>query len=282
MILGGNKNIENSIITALSEQGSSAVEDIEDFIQRHKNTSSVQGIYRALRKLQKEGVIIKEKSKYSLKIPWILDLSKLVRSMEETHLNDGYLKKLLPEKNKKTWVFNHLEKAHDFKIQIMLALAKISQYKISLAFYPHSWFEVINAWQTAQFKKNFFSFINHQYTVIGGQGFVDRYASRITKNLQQETTYLAPQHDRIEKTRQTYINIIDDYVLCTTVDEETAKNIDIIYQNIINEDDMHLLEIFETFNHDTKIKMTIKKDPCHAGSYRKKFENLFGPLGKEW
>ena len=89
---------------------------------------------------------------------------------------------------------------------------------------------------------------------------------------------MAPPEDYIHDKRTIYVDVIDDYVMTLKIDEETAKNIDTLYWSITSEDDMHLLDIFETFMSKVKVKLTIKKDPRAAGSYRKKYVQLFGPL----
>lgn len=97
MFLGDNKNLENIITLLLAKHGELEAENIWKKI---KPEISIQGIYRVLRKLQKEGVIIKAKQKYSLRIPWILDLSDLINKTEKIYLQEKYIAKFLPTKNK--------------------------------------------------------------------------------------------------------------------------------------------------------------------------------------
>jgi DNA-binding PadR family transcriptional regulator len=280
MLLGDRDLIENHIIRGLATHGTRTAEQLTKHMKHGQKRVSIQGVYRVLRKLENQNVITKEKRYYSLRISWLLDLLGLVDKMEETYLNDEYLKQLLPtaDKKRRTWTFTNLFKMNDVRTHLLLALAKQSEKGISLQYAPHDWFGIMQMKQSQQFKKTFLEKIRASYIVVGGQTFVDQYMKAITINPNSEQVYMAPPEDYIHDKRTIYVDVIDDYVMTLKIDEETAKNIDTLYWSITSEDDMHLLDIFETFMSKVKVKLTIKKDPRAAGSYRKKYVQLFGPL----
>ncbi len=279
MLLGENNNLENHVIHILAHSGKAKVEDVLDAFGRDEKGATVQGVYRVLRKLQKEGVISKERSSYSLRIPWLLELASLVDTMEDTYLNKEYLKQLLPAPGaaKKVWTFSNLLKMNDVRMHILLALTRHIKKGIALQYAPHDWFTILNMRQAAQFKKSFLEHINKSYVIIGGQSYVDKYIRALSKT-EKEETYLAPEEDCVEQERNMYVDVIDDYILTIKLDDHTTKNIDTLYNSIASEDDMHLLDIFETFTGKVKVKMIIKEDPRKAGVYRRKVTNAFGPL----
>jgi len=68
MLLGTKETIQDKIILYLTKHPNSAAEHIHRAIEK-KQTVSIQAIYQALRSLQREGVVVKEKTSYSLRIP---------------------------------------------------------------------------------------------------------------------------------------------------------------------------------------------------------------------
>ena len=111
MLLGANKDLENEVIKYLSRRGFLSAEDLLGLLKKDEIRVSIQAIYHILRKLQGEGVVVKEGQSYSLRIAWILDMANLSDQMQQTYLQQKYIGRLMPAKvgekrtgqNLKTW-----------------------------------------------------------------------------------------------------------------------------------------------------------------------------------
>lgn len=282
MLLGGKKTLEDLIIMSLALKGEQTVKQILDSLTEEGLSFTEQGVYRVLRKLQAESIVVKEKKTYSLRIAWILDMGVLVEQMQETYLHDAYLSDLLPEEDgeKRTWQFNNVIKMHDFWTQLNIALAKQSKTGIAMNYSPHLWYEFVQKDHERQFYRLFLSYISKSYTVVGNKSFLDRYAASVLGDeFRQSTYHLVNPEDAIEKDQAIYIDVIDDYILTVKLDKHMVERIESLYSKATPETDLSSIDVLNIFIHKTKVKMTLRKDERKARVYRRKFERLFGPLG---
>lgn len=281
MLLGLNSELENSVILTLSECGNLSAEEMLSTMSEKGRTISLQGLYRVLKKLQLEKVIVKEKHLYSLRLPWIIELTQLVDQLEQVYLRSDHLTQLLPTNTiqKRIWRFNNLMKLVEAWMQIVIAMSKASEEKVILTAAPHLWFALVHLPEWTQFKKVLSTFMQRQYTLIHGTEFVDKYLNALTK-LPEEEVFMNDA-EYIEDDLTLYRTIIDDTILTVRLDPVTAKKIATLFQQIKSEETMYLLDIFQTFTSKVRVTIMIKKDPAAARRYRKKFERLFGPIFKK-
>lgn len=282
MLLGGKKTLEDRIIMSLALKGEQTVKLILDSLDDEGLSFTEQGVYRVLRKLQSENIVVKEKKTYSLRIAWILDMVMLTDQMQDTYLHDTYLSDLLPEEDgeKRTWQFNNIVKMHDFWTQLNVAIAKHSKTGVAMHYSPHLWYEFIQKDHERQFYRLFLNYIKKSYHVVGSKSFLDRYVTSVLGDEFRQTTYhLVQPEDGIEKDEAIYLNVIDDYVLTIKLDKNMVERINTLYENASPETDLSSIDVLNIFINKTKVKMTLRKDARRAKVYRRKFERLFGPLG---
>ncbi len=278
MLLGLNTELENSIIIALSGGGYLSADEVLSTVNDKGKAITLQGLYRVLKKLQDEKVITKERRTYSLRLPWIIELTQFAEQLETTYLHSNHLTQLLPTSSiqKRVWRFNNLMKMVEAWMQIVVAMGKVSENKTALTYAPHLWFALIHLPEWLQFKKALGSLVKKQYTLIHGTQYVDKYLNALTKH-PDEIVYLT-KDEYFEDDLTLYRTIIDDTIITVRLDPVTAHKINTLFEQIKSEDTMYLLDIFQTFTGKVRVTLMIKKDPIIANRYRKKFERLFGPI----
>ena len=282
MILGENVELENAIVLILAGQKCSA-EDLLSTLAKQHMSPTIQGVYRALTKLQEEKVVIKEKRMYAIRIPWILELTETVHAMEDTYLQGTYMNQMLPDAHckKRVTKYNNIFPFIDTWTKILLAMAQKSKSGIALWYTPHTWYALTHTKEWSQFKTRFLHLIDRQYTVVGSQQFADHYLNALTNRPQQENSYFAPPDECGEIDRSLYTAVIDDFVLTIKFDDRTTENIETLFSHIHSEDDIHVMDVFSAFTGKCKITMTIREDAKRARKIRKKFESFFGPLERK-
>lgn len=281
MLLGANNDLENIIIQHLAREGNKTVEEILVLLKKDNFNTTIQGIYRALRKLQKEGVVIKNKKEYALRIPWLLDMNFLLEQAETNFLQSNYIKNLIPfkEKEKKIWYFNNFYKMNNFWSQVLLAMAEISKNKIFLDFNPHTWFHLIQPHQEYQFLKSLLSKSKKMYTILADKSYLDNYATKFWnfKNFDYHLTNKG-YYSNIKKT--TYYTITDDIILTITLNKNTALEIENIYKKTKSIKELDTGNVLDVFNKKTRIKMTIERNSEKSLKEYKRFEKIFGKILK--
>lgn len=281
MILGNNKDLENTLLLTLANSKSSTVPQIATELNKKGFKPTVQGIYRVLRKLQLEGVIVKEGENYTIRIPWILDMDAFVKTIEEKYLKSQYFQTLIPtkEKEKRSWNFTNIFKLNDFWSQLILIPIKNSKEKILLNYTPHAWFHLIQTHQEYQYIKSSTAHLNKTYTIIAGKEYLDEWATQFWKDHNIEY-FLAPKNRWLLEDRSKYLCIIDDYVFTVKLDPNITKDIDELYTRVKSADKLNINEVLGVFQKRIKGKLILEKNAKLAEQYKGRFEKLFGPIYK--
>jgi len=281
MLVGANKNLEDHILEVLSLRKETTVTDIEEHLKKKNRHATEQGIYRILRKLQQEGVIIKHKKFYGLRLAWLLELSALVDQMENTYLKESYLQQFLPANGKQhTWHFHDLFKMTSFWSQLLLAIAKNSTTKISFNYSPHLWYVPLQAEQEEQFMNTYFREIKKAYMIVGSRSPFDKHTLTVmNKHNTQEERYLAStSSEHISKNPSDYLDIIDDYIVSIKLSPKATKAIEELCEKATPLRPDELYQIHKMCNKDMKSKIILKNNHQKAEIYRKKFKKIFGPI----
>lgn len=283
MLTSNQLTAEDTIVHFLSKGGNKTAQAILDHLHTQNHEITLQGAYRILRKLEETGVIIKLQKTYALKIAWLLDLSALVDTMENTYLQQQFAANLIPveDKAKISWHFNDLQKMNNFWCQILLSLAHINTLGYSLSIAPHIWLERLHLeHQENQFRKNYLTLVK-EYCLVESKSFLDTYINKKHKiEKDKEEYYLAPQDEHISKQRNKYIDVVGDYIVTVTFDEKTTQLLDKEYERMESLEDVLSFDVPRIFTRSMRIKLLLKKDIKQAANYRRKFNRLFGPLTK--
>ncbi len=282
MILALQNKLEDSLLEIFASHKNMSVKQITLLLKKMGKSSTEQGIYRVLRKLQKDGIIVKLKNQYNIRIPWLLEVSALMEKMEYTYLAGEYFHELVPKgKEKYVWKFSNIFKMCNFWSELLIAVAKNtkSKNKTALNYSPHLWYVLIQKEQENQFINSYLSEIEKSYMIIGSRSPLDKHSLTLfAPQNPKEQRYLASEQEYIEKKRSTYIDVIDDYIIHTSFDKVTTNAIEKFYQ----ENTLEQLGDGPAFHHiwmrRIKGKITVQKNKAKARTYSKKFQKIFGPL----
>lgn len=277
MLFGNNNNLENYVVVALAQGGAATVPQLMAGLRIKGVLPSVQGIYRVLRKLQGEGVIVKEKEHYTVRIPWILDISSFTQALEMKYVNGEYFQKLisLQEKSKTIWHFTDIYKLNDFWSQLISVLIKNSKEKILCNYHPHAWFYLIQMRQEYQYIKTSNKNLKKRYTLVGGNEYLDVWATKFWKDPRIQY-FLAPQEQWLTQERATNISIIDDYVLTIKHEKKFANAIDNLYKTVVTTQELSTERLEAIFQKRTKGSIILQRNSAVALTYKKRFARLFG------
>lgn len=280
MILAAHHKLEDSILEIFAFQGNLSVKQVIIVLRRKGKNVTEQGVYRVLRKLQNDGIIVKTKNYYNIRLAWLVELSEIIKQMEKTYLHETYLEQFLPQENEKyVWHFSDLDKMNNFWSQILIALSKHSKRRIALSYSPHLWYLIGQKTQENQFTESYMAGLKKSYFIVGGRTYLDKFSLTLfEKPTGKEQRYLATESEYIEKRRSLAIDIIDDYVLSTNLDKKTTAIIEKIFQDSDTLKQVDEKSIQEMWKRKIKGKIILKKDSRKSREYYRKFEKIFGPL----
>ena len=75
--------LEKSLLAALTEGGEVSAAQLLRSVSTSQNSYTIQAVYHVLRKLRRNGVVVKVRDRFSISIPWALDIIDLGRKLEE-------------------------------------------------------------------------------------------------------------------------------------------------------------------------------------------------------
>ena len=272
MILDASPNLDEKIVVTLANSYLSA----KELHQRidSQTAYSLRGIYKELNKLQENGVVVKVKDKYGLRIPWAIDLLSLAEKINHHYVNQLSLQTLTLKEDERTiWHFNDLFHLNDFWSQILLKLVKEVKSKTMLGWNPHPWFHLIQTEQENQYIRSLQLSNVRLYLIVGGKNYLDKWPEKFWDI---NTVEYAFATSSFESNQSQYINIIGDYVLTVKLDKQTTEAIEKIYQTVQSAEDIDLAEILKVFHSKVKASIWLEKNPKKATILRKRFEKYFG------
>lgn len=277
MLLGANNSLENKIVLALSKEGHLTTKQIHELLT--SNNISIQAIYKSLKKLQCEGIITKVGKLHSIRIPWLLNLSKLTTQLQHTYSEKQYAHTFLPKKEgeRKSWKFNDLLKMCDFWSHILLILGEFSISKKIYEYSPHSWFHITQPVQEDQFLQSLSTLVEEQYSIIGGRSNLDIWIADQYWNINNYKYHLS-QSEKVwpENDRSKYINVTDEYILTVRLTRQTANQIDNMYSDQKTTLEPWSSQKLAVFKQQTSIRITIEKNKTKAETFKKRFKRGFG------
>ncbi len=140
----------------------------------------------------------------------------------------------------------------------------------------HSWFHLIYSEQEEQYIRSL-TFTNTKlYLINGGKTFLDHWSERYWQKENIEYSF-AESVFSIQNSN-TYINVIDDYVLTVKLDESITKEIEHLYASTNSMDGIEFSELFRIFGQKVRASMWLENNPTKASAYNRKFKNFFGKI----
>lgn len=267
MLLGTNKSIEDRILEALAERPGTP-----KALWIHINNppaggepTSIQAVYKSLRQLLKDGVVVKARHKISLNEEWVHKLNHLFnKETSRLHLEEGetliYKFKGLSELDK-YWKHVVIGFIHTLKGPVFHSE-------------PHEmWIHLEDRYQSQiEYIQSFAKHQRYCYLVFGGTTTMDTEYKRAYQNeylnvdLQNKPTFIK---------RNQFVTIIGDTIITTIISAPLAEKIDKLYDSIQEKDPEFGNKLKEVFINPGPVKLRIERNKLKARKLRKQLSKNF-------
>ena len=273
MLLVPNPSLENLLVECLSFQPSASATWLHAQLQRRSDGYSIQAVYKELRKLQRQGVVIKRNGEYSLHLVWILNLLSLTDRMFDTQTSPEALAAVLPEDGeKKSYTFTRLTHVDDFWMHALIVMLQNSGEKLLYQWIPHPWFHLINSHKSLPLHQAFAAGGFTVKCIIGGDTYLDRYSKKITTPDVYDFYYAeGPFRDQ----SLVYYSVTDSHLITIKLDKKTDERVERIYKNTTSAkayDGAHIVSILST---PGRISVNIETRTPKAKKVWNKFQRYF-------
>jgi hypothetical protein len=275
MLLPTTTNLKELLVRELSFSSRATAYELQRRITKRHRRYTIQGIYKELRNLQKDAVITKTGEQYALSLPWILNTMNLTEQMFETHLRRLPIQSLLPPGKKKArWRFENLIKLQDFWIEIIFILFQHSKAKFMYQWIPHPWFQLLQHEKS----RNFFEAMKvgnfEMKTILGGDQYLDKEFARLSHSVDVKYRYsYAPGPFNAQQ--NSYYEQIDDFLLTVSLDADTGRRIEDLYQGVTERNNVLLRTAARILNEPCRATLTLEQGTPRVRQVNKKFAEYF-------
>jgi hypothetical protein len=270
-MINAKESLEDKIVVSLGNNSHATAEQIKLFIP---DSYSIQAIYQSLKKLQEQGVVVKVKDNYSLKLSWVIGLRNFTQNLENQYVQSLRLNDIAPLFTKKSiWRFNSLISLNNFWAQLLLILIQESKTKTVFDWTPEPWYYLAHTEQEQKYLSALKSLSGKVYMVIGGKTYLHK---SVEQYLNPKFVEYSFSDKLFEKDNDTDFSVIDDYILTVSLNKNLLNKIKQLYKNTKDQQDVDINKVLEIFFGEFNAKMTLEYNPAKAKVIRKKFIKHFG------
>lgn len=265
------RQLENRIIELLSlRRGLTAGELHRRLIQSRK--ISLQGVYHELRRLQREGVVVKYGKTYGVSISWILEVQQLTEKLYKEYVREASPADILPEAGqRRQWKFSDLRRLDDFWMQAIFVVFEATD-EIMYEWSAHPWYFFAHTEKVDQFYRGLLARKRKFYKILGHEGYLDRlYAQRMNPQIFEFSFAPSPFADRQSEA----LLVCGEYLITIKLDPASTKRIDRLFSEVRSAAQFQYQKVFEVVTQAGEFKLIIERHPKKASRLRRQFEEYF-------
>ncbi|MBP9772989.1 MAG: hypothetical protein KBD26_04190 [Candidatus Pacebacteria bacterium] len=269
MIFGKeSEKTEERIVYELSSQAMTGP-DLIEYFKDVPNPPSKESLYRILRQLQKDEVIYKNKSLYTLNQIWL----RRMRLFIDEHLKSETMNLFdMQDGDKITYKFKNpnlmgIYWAHSGHVILENHNPKIPV----LIYHPHEWLIHARTHSENYFLNGFKKRGQLGLFAIGGDTDLDK---TFQKNWNSKYLEIGTKIN-INAGLNTHINVIGDYVFIITTEKSFGEKLDKIFQDNKSMTPTALYELKKLTEQNYKTKLVLMKSKKEAEKWKKRFKKYF-------
>ncbi len=257
MILGTKKTLYDHIIEALLANEAS-VSDIETYLEGKNTKVTIQGIYKALRELIAEDIVVKQKKIYSINNVWREKTGELFIKRQTFSLSEG---------EEVIYRFTKLTHLDAFWKHTLSDLQKETGSFPNFDSVPHQfWFHAEGRKESElEYYKTYEKTETYLFSTIGGTSPMDKKM----KEIEQTNFHQVHLDEKSLFGRRDHVTIMGPYIIMTKVSAKLAYATDTLYEKATDEKTLEI-ELNKLFKDSGIIKLSIEHNEKKAKLLRKR------------
>jgi len=276
MIYTKHQNLADRVIDYLAYHPGASLPKMRKDIELAAGRISYQAWYKSLRRLQDDGVMVKNKQQYSLSTTWVSKLTNLSYFMKSNYLSQQAKYHItLPDKEKEKirYRFPNLLTMDTFWGHVAVSLI-IKNPGLPFYFYnPHLWFFVAHEFESKAYFESIQLYVVKNYTVVGSRSAIDLWSEKLhPKGVSYY--YCSPKS---LYNHRLYLTAIGDYYIEVKIREQMAQKIDFLFEKIsFNPQKEHPpAGIDKLFKQKSPCSMVVELNKKKATRFSRKIQRFF-------
>jgi hypothetical protein len=274
MLVGVDPSLGDVIVTLLAAAGPQDAAQLQRALLKAGKPYTIQAIYYELRKLLRQGVVVKERMRFSIRIAWALELATLSERIHKTSVAGAGGAQVVPQPGEtQSWRFSNLLRLDDFWVECMQRLFELSGAEVLYNWAPRPWFYFAQAKKLEQFYRSLVRRRRRFVLVLGGCDPLDRlFSSRMSPALftiRHDPTFF-PDYSR------QHLQVVGDFILKVTIAPDTMREIHALFSISKSLETLDWGRMQRVLNTSTKARLEISHSAVKAEKLRRKFKRYFG------
>lgn len=276
MLLAREERLEDQLVRILLLQGASKVEHIHTSLLKHSQGWSLAAVYKALRNLCLNGILVHSRGYYHVAQSWVFALSGLIDQYFESSLASSQGEHLLPPAGGDySWRYSELTRLNSFASNLIIAAARQERVGRIYSWSPHLWFNLVQEQHERRYYEALRKLGVMVYKVVGGDSSLDR----LTASLLPRTvvrTRLIPHKQFLPLNH--YTITVGSFIITMKIARKTAEEIDTLFARAKGIETLDLKILLRIFRHDKcPSRLSIEHSVTKARNLQKRFTHEVAP-----
>jgi hypothetical protein len=262
MLILPAERLENKLVQALAKTPGLTALELQAAVSKGEDTYSLQALYKELGKLVDADVITKERTKYFVRLPWIVNLLAFATEIYEvysSHLVVHSLPTELPP-TKNVYIFRSLNAAESLFGHFLTAIVQSASSDTVTVFSQFPWHPLIHMEKRPKFMEALQRLKKPFLTIVGCNSFLSRLVqAEFPPFYQAQYTENFP-----ECYKNGLFVIVEPYVVKIEFPKKISNLIENLFAQVNPSSTKITRQITEIFDSPTKIKLTVQNSHREA------------------
>ena len=269
-------SLRERIIRVLAVRASQGADEIWATLNRNQQPVSIQGVYKELRNLQRDLVVVKASGRFDLNLAWILNLVALTDQMFDSHLERLAANAVAaPQKKRQRWQFTTLQSMNEYWGQLMFMLLQQPGPKPFYQWIPRPWFHILHPRSADGFCDAMEIGDYRIKTIVTGETFLEREFVRSLSKVKDRYVVAhaeSPFHELVD----TSYSLIGDSLITVKVSQGFARELHEFFE-VITEASTDQLSKLQQFLHQRgDFSLYLEHGSARVREVRRKMVEYFG------
>lgn len=273
MLLGKHEQLADLILRQFETEPSQTAKALYSNMLKERKCSLV-AVYKELNKLIDLGIVVKSQDRYTVSLPWVLELVRYAESLYDSYLGTNAIDSFLPKAGSKLkWRFNNLIRMDRFWAQLIFTLFETSESRDMYEWVPHLWFPLVDLKRDLHYLRAMKIAKNRIFLIVGGDTFLDHLS---TENWDEEIYQVSFAESPFWRERECYYCLIDNFIITVRVTKKVANEIDRFFNSIRSHNELDFQAVYQFFNQTIPADITLENNRKKAKVLKKRFVEFWG------
>lgn len=271
---------ESVILDILSRKPRLAMRELYEYFQKkYRPGMTIQGLYKLVKQLTIQRVLVKEGHLVSIDASWIHTLINFTATVKWTYLESeaATANILLKEGESKTFTFERVVEMDNFWWHILATVIHYySEHEHKdqnvYNYNAHSWFQLVRTDSEQALAEAFEQKDMEWYLVTGSESFLDTLVGSVIESPRFYYRQV-PRGELFEPNK--YVEVIGDFIIEASLPNYIYELMEKVYDRVRTIGEFNAQDILTLINQPGRTHLTISRDKRRAEVLRNKIKAIF-------